>query len=218
MSPQRFEISFLLHDDFSQFQFMGSSALADEIRDALEADLEPVNLTDKGDIQVYCVDCDPGSAMELLTVILENSCLDEDCEETNAQIQAMKAMAERIDEAPGNGNPQPWLMEFIWDNGGGDDNAFSQAFCVSEDQQATATAFVDQLTDFMEEEGIAYDISGAPEQNKHELMTPAAAVQATIAVLAQHKLPAERLGAIAQSHQLAQDTPAATARARRSGL
>lgn len=215
---QRFEISFMFHGELAQFQFLGETNLADEIRNALTSDLGPVDPMNKGDIQVYPVDCHPGSVSEIMDILDDNAEIDEECEATASRIQALRAMGDAIDEAAEQQDSQAWLLEFIWDVGGGDDNPFSQAFNVAQGQDAQAHAFIDALTEFLEGEGIAYEISCGPEQGKHDILPVAEAVNATIEVLKEQQVAAPRLTAIAQSYALEEDTPAAGAPRRRAGL
>jgi hypothetical protein len=49
-------------------------------------------------------------------------------------------------------------IEFIWDNGGGDDNAFAQSF-MAQKQSARVDVFADALDGWLTEEGHAYDFA-----------------------------------------------------------
>ena len=221
MSSSRYEISFLLDDELCQHQFIGEQSVAEEIRLALEADLKAIDFTRKGDIQVYDAgSAEAGGAEELVETILNAACVDDEDEDIQAKIKALHALAAEVDaraQATAADKRVAYLAEFIWNNGGGDDNPFSQAFQVGARGKKTANGFIQALNDVLEDGDIAYDFSCAPEDGKHEVLSIPDALQATIDTLAQAGVAAPRLEQLRQAHQLdATVTTPSTPRRRRT--
>ena len=122
-------------------------------------------------------DMKSGSAGDLLNVIAEAISLEFDDESEPEEEQAwdnLVALAERVDSVS---SPDlalvPVSVDFVWDNGGGDDNAFSDGFlCCQADPENLEAAyqFVEALKEWGENESHWYDFSYivAPTLDPHE--------------------------------------------------
>lgn len=141
-SPQIFEVSFI-HEErrvqargpLTEAQQAALQALADADPDARPLALSLMTVDENGQ---------DGSAMELVDTIVETMD-DEDGAPWN-QVRELAAQIDRI--AEGCASPRPMLVEFVWNNGGGDDNLFGQAFLADvagPDNEALLEAFADAL-------------------------------------------------------------------------
>ena len=166
-----YEISFIFDDRRCQFPFLGTDEQAQAIHAALEADFSKVSVAltddtpagevarqvaDISNLQVYPPLGDPSSAEEILDVI-EQECMDSEDDEPG-RFARLRAMASAIDEsARAAAATETCTMEFVWDVGGGDDNAYSSSFLAASDDDQPE-AFEELLTSFLEDAGYAYDI------------------------------------------------------------
>lgn len=206
---QRYEISFLLDKELHQFQFMADPTIAREIQAALDDDMSSLDFGRAGDIQVYEIgDCGT-SAMALVDTILNASSIEDDIS-LESMISELKRLAEEVDNQAGNANAPlaiAYLAEFVWNNGGGDDNAFAQSFSVQPGEEATAAKFIALLSDVIDQSDVAYDFSCGPQDGKHELLDIAGAIAGAIEIIQGKEIPTPRLDALRQAHALADDTP-----------
>jgi hypothetical protein len=149
---QHTQISYIHEKALTKIDFMASSAQNQQVEDAvskLREQLRETHFLVISDLQCYQPMGSEGSAVELLQV-LEDS-LDDDV------LDQLRPMAEAVDNYEPSTPSQSWLVEFVWSNGGGDDNAFSQNVTVAVGGEEAAQLFFDRVEEAMEEAGAAYE-------------------------------------------------------------
>ena len=130
------EISLQLDNHMLRFNFLATLAQGE----AIQAVFHRLFGDGLQDPLVFAVDPDPDCATALLDCVLKEVASAED-EDTD-----LRAMATSIDAAVARGGPMRALtVEYIWDNGGGEDNPFCQSFLAPHDAEAEAMAFTDRL-------------------------------------------------------------------------
>lgn len=141
-SPQIFEVSFI-HEDrrvqargpLTEAQQAAISALSDASWDE-----RPQALS----LMAVFEESQGGSAIELVDTIVD--AMDDEEDEPWNRVRELAEQIDRLTESCAN--PQFMLVEFVWNNGGGDDNLFGQAFLADvagPDNEALLEAFSEAL-------------------------------------------------------------------------
>lgn len=180
-------------------------AQAKAVDQAIELDLGEED--DISDIQVYLIseELHGGSAEEIIDIIKSN----EDIEEPDA-FNALMALAQTVDIKAGEKNAtlEHVLVEFIWDIGGGDDNAFAQSMTVNKNESGLNAKFFDALGDYLDL-GVAYDFSVITQDGYDDMKnTMEDALSSTIEMIEDifEKVPG-RIQSILDSLKLEKQTP-----------
>lgn len=210
MEKSLYEISFVGNENLHQFRTRMDKATSEKLYTAIDKGRDYQVISD---VQVYPISEEPdeSAAIELVD-ILDDANYDED-EKDN--LASLRILAEKVDlaaEKPG-AEKETYLVEYVWDNGGGDDNAFSQGVCVNKKARKANKAFFDALEIYLDDK--TYDLSYTPASNLKDLeMSFTDALEATREVLEELGHPLKRLDVILQAAQLEQDTPAVTRKRR----
>ena len=142
-------------------------------------------------------------------------------EEAWQRWQSLLAAAQQVQdsvEEPG-AIPQFLIVEFVWDNGGGDDNLFTQGFWTNKADGETVSAFQEALEAIKNDDGPFYDLSwygpddltvGESLDDLSEKLSP---FKAQVPLLFEM---ISNLRSIERSHQLSEQLPAPPA-PRRAG-
>lgn len=82
-------------------------------------------------------------------------------EEAWGRWNALFQCAQEVDAALQEPGAQPTFMvvEFVWENGGGDDNAFTQGFWVNKAASDPLNGFEEVLNDIQDQDGHFYDVT-----------------------------------------------------------
>lgn len=210
-------LSFVLDESRHEVDFLATPSEATSLWRRLEAIRTADLVAGHDTVQDWQVrpltQSEPGSAVHLVDTIVEALALDE---EEDAQIEALMTKAKANDALAGaSGNTVGHVVDFVWDNGGGDDNCFTQAFLsASHDEGSRASAaFVDALEDWLDNEGHAYDFTFGPVQTSGPEQPMAEAVQELADELADNEDPSSLATSWAQHlRQAVTDTSPAPAR------
>ena len=164
-----FCLSFVHDQHLAQARFLATQDQGERLMDRAAA-LQPglnVGAADVQNLTVYPLSASDGSplgARHLVDTVVE--AIDADPSSALSQVQALAdAIDAAVLKAQRSSTVEPALfeVEFVWDNGGGDDNAFSQGFAVPPGPTwaKKAAAFGEALCDLGENEGWFYDGSCA---------------------------------------------------------
>lgn len=187
-------VSFILDGTRHEVDFLATPAEAT----ALFSKLETVRLADllagRDTVQDWQVRPlskeEPGSAAHLLETITEEVFMD-DADEL-AKVAALKTLAEANDALAGIGpTGAGHVVDFAWDNGGGDDNCFTQSYQVASGEagERASEAFADALEDWLVSEGHGYDFSIGPVQTARSEQSMAEAIQDLAGEMEDHDEP-----------------------------
>lgn len=216
MSLEQYEISFML-DGLHQFRFQGHHEQARAIRQAMIQDSKASSV-DVGDIQVYPVGgSHKGGAQELVDDLVSALWLSEE-DQAEQGIEALLGLARQVDSQAREISDQSHLVEFVWNNGGGDDNPFGQSFQVNSQHAETAEQFSDALEAWLVDHDHGYDYSCGAETDKHPLLSLEDAVEATIEVFEDKAIATSQLSTFMDARKLDDATPLAQARKPRRTL
>lgn len=175
-----------------------------------------------GDIQVYPVSetLEHGSAAELVDAFRwdhDDDLSEDDPDLSNsdrAWLDLLKC-AEALDtEAEKDTGPLTHhLVEFVWENGGGDDNAFAQTVSVSPGASAVNAAFFEALGDYLHE-GVGYSFCYETQEDKSlqvmELKDALQCLWAALKDLNDDDVKPDRVRTLAESLKLDRDTAPAS--------
>lgn len=172
-SPVLTALSFVQGGCLFQTHFMADTALRQRIQAALEADAESLSDCGAMDVQCYTPDFDGGSATSLAKDAFHAAGIRQTSDQTNPKNEAIEAvlqLATQMDTlSEGAGDATSWTAEWVWQNGGGEDNAFGQSFSVGPQAEQVARAFTHALEEVLSDEMATapiYDFSvrqGIPE-------------------------------------------------------
>lgn len=211
MPHHDYEISFLL-DGLRQFRFHGSEEHAKAISEAMHADSDagPGHV---GDIQVYPVGgVSAGGAEDLLDNITSAIGLDDFDDEDKEGIDRVRDLARKVDKACDEGsNGRDYLVEFIWNNGGGDDNPYAEGFRGDADNYQASLDFADALGQWLDDHGHAYDFTWGIESEQHPQMDVEDAIEATIDAFKEGGIAPTQLSTLMAARDLEASTPAVRA-------
>lgn len=147
-----YEISCVLDSNAWQYRFMATEGAPERVRDQI-AD---VLLDVVGDFQIYAPTSGGENAAHLVETLMEalSHCEGSELESAFAAAKGLSAEVDAEAEAAGAAAVAR-DMEFVWDNGGGDDNCFTQGYMAGPGSLKSA-AFEAALEAAMEDH--AYDI------------------------------------------------------------
>lgn len=141
------QVSFVLGGQRRQFEFEANVETADRVAAALSLHLSGIDAYLDGgiqDLQVYPPLVAPASACSGVADILSAAdWLDEadDPDDVKA-VKALEAIAEEIDAASAaHGEAAVWTIEFVWCNGGGDDNCYGDSILAPPGAQSLRERF-----------------------------------------------------------------------------
>lgn len=166
-SPTPHALSFILGGRRREIDFLATASEASDLFQHLRSvqmASRTANQDSVQDLQVRPLSApSPGSASELLTTITD--AVDTDDTEEDPEIQTLTALAEASDTlAETDSTPLIHEVNFAWDNGGGDDNLFTQDFLGSSSMAGVqaSTAFADALEQWLNNHSHAYDFTLGP--------------------------------------------------------
>lgn len=178
-SEQWFELTFLIDGKLDRVAFLSPSPSSQaDIGRALDeaiqrfVDLAPGQSHGLSLLPLSSSDPVRGSAQELLQTLSSAVSWEEDG--GSPVWDQLQALAQAIDsQAQNSASTDSLLVEFVWDNGGGDDNPFGDGFVFAKDkeeQRTQAHAFVEALEQWGEGEGFWYDftVSHGSSVDPHE--------------------------------------------------
>jgi hypothetical protein len=150
-----YEISFVGGDGLHQFRTRMDEDTSNRLQKAIYTDTDRLAVSD---VQVYLIseDANETSACEMVQILEDNTFDNEQA------LPALRKLAEKVDQSAQKPGAQKeiFLIEYVWDNGGGDDNAFAQNVCVNKKSRATNQAFFDALEAYLEYR--SYDFVATP--------------------------------------------------------
>jgi hypothetical protein len=121
-TPSRYQISFVSDKQRFQTDFMATEAEVDRAVAALE---EPMQAT-VSDFQVFKVVHEAGSAGDLVSTLVGALSFHDDIKE---RFKSASDVASEIDSAAASASSfTTHTLDFVWDNGGGDDNCFTEGY------------------------------------------------------------------------------------------
>lgn len=173
--PLPYSLSFILDEHRYEADFMAEEAEAqaffkrlDEARRTMPEVAEDTTsaLLNIQDLQVYPIPVGHKGAEgpeEFVRYVLEeglNRKMDHLREEDQALMNAAQAMEAACQASKANGAEAFYLsVDFTWNNGGGDDNAFSWTLEGTVDQERALLDFMDQFEAWLEDRGHGYDLA-----------------------------------------------------------
>ena len=201
MEQELYEISFIGKEALYQFCTRMDHATSEQLQKAIYND---TNRQEVSDVQVYRISEEKNetSAIEMVE-IMEDNTYDDDC-----VLPALRKLADKVDVAVGKPGAEKeiLLVEFVWDNGGGDDNAFAQNVCVNKRARKTNKAFFYALKNYLN--GISYDYSVTSIAGTKEREIPFyEAIQTALDVLIDLEQPVKLLTVIRDAIELDERTP-----------
>ena len=197
---QLYEISFVGGDALHQFRTRMTHEMSTQLRQAIFQDTDRMMVSD---VQVYPVSEDPNesSAIEMVEILEDNT---EDYEEL---LPALRELAEKVDSAADadGATKEVFLIEYVWANGGGDDNAFSQNVCVNKTAVVDNQEFFEALERYLEDRSYDYVVSPFSDVQQREISFRDA-VDGTREVLIDLGQPLTKFDTIWQSIELNDNT------------
>lgn len=160
MTSQLHQISFVYDNQRHQFNLRLNQAQAEDLDNAIRLDIGDED--DVKDIQVYEIseNLAGGSAEAIVDIIGSNQEIDE-----AEAFEHLMTLAQHVDAAADQENAilEHVLVEFIWDTGGVDDNAFGQSMTVNTNAPDLNAQFFKALRNYLDL-GVAYDFSTMTER------------------------------------------------------
>lgn len=158
------QVSFVLSGRRRQFDFEATVEAADRVAAALKPHLSGLDAylySGIQNLQVYAPKVAPASACGGIDDIL--SAADWLDEEDASAVKALEAIAEEIDAATAEAaGTAVWTIEFVWSNGGGDDNCYADSILAP----SGAPSLRERLKAALEEalNGGVYDLAVVDEE------------------------------------------------------
>jgi hypothetical protein len=160
-----YQISFILEGHRYQQDVRMDASTADALRSRLDGKASRMDLQD---LQVYSLNeskdrFDAFSALDLLATITEAvnvdlSAIDEDEEPGLEDLRLLADALSASTESADANSLVATQVDFTWDNGGGDDNAFTDGYASPASMVSQREAFEEALSDWLEASGHAYDV------------------------------------------------------------
>ncbi len=182
-----FELSFILNDEIQRCRFFAEPSLVEGVLKRLHSavQMEMVNSShfSASEFQILPLGVEhSGTAKHLVETIAEalgielgNSQEENDQDDDSwARWKKLEACAVKIDEFSEKipeEKREYWSVEFIWDNGGGDDNAFGQGFLMDPNRPQSFQRFCEALEDIENEEGPFYDVCWESQSMMEDAMS-----------------------------------------------
>lgn len=162
------EIAFIYSEQRIQARMLATPAQFRTLRD-FEIARDPLDEPQAFQVLNVGFEEEAGTAAELVETITDALSVGED-HDNKAAWDKVRALAEQIDASAGGAATKTLLVEFIWDNGGGDDNLFSQSFR-ADVGGAESEALLEQFTEALEAAGTDdfYDFGVATEESHMNL-------------------------------------------------
>lgn len=178
LDKQRYQQNFLIAPDDGRALYL---RLSQEV-DGLKTEGFALSLImDMSDLQVYPLSPSSGEGAMAAQSLLENIAsaldLDYDTDETLAPVIEKAKALDSITAALSEDETQGTLVEFTWNNGGGDDNAYADTFCSTKVVSGASGHFEDALENWMQDEGHAYDFSFMDADKEPPTMDASAALE-----------------------------------------
>jgi len=161
-------LSIIEDKELVQVQMMATQAEAAVIEEALTKVLDVSYRADMGlkDFQIYRPNYVPDTASNLVETLVTATGAVDDPDQADL-VEALRDRARNIDAAP-DGEKKVFSLEFVWKNGGGDENAFMQPFACPDDASAEFQIDLETLLAHHAINGDVYWVSAPPADYEAE--------------------------------------------------
>ena len=192
----RYEFSFMHDDAIQKFVFQSNDPNIEAVRKKVNACR---GASDLQQMQFIPVDGITGKATELMDSLTEAlECYLEEGDEASKAAKALRVRAETLDErAQAAKRLMPLEIEFIWDNGGDDDNPFQDGFLAAS-KDPEATQWMLDVGTWLDDNSFGYDVAVRQLRAIKTLPLAAEALGRALEFIKKHEPKATQLAATLQ--------------------